>query len=150
MKSFLTAVALVLLAQLSFGQAKNIKIINSTSCPIYISLRLSEPTINPCAPVYEGTFFMVPAFSVQSYDYTNYPGSSATGPQYFIYAKILPGPQNCTGLGDAIGVGETCYSFPQTAGILAHAANCSVCDDVKAIWHPQPNPNDFAVLEIIP
>lgn len=152
MKSFFMIPALLLLSHIGFAQAKNIKINNTTGCTIHLSLRLSEPTIDPCAPKYEGTEFAVPPFTVMTFDYTNYPGSAASGAQYFLYAKIFQAASGsgCTGLGDAVGVGETCSGFPQSAMVKAHEANCTVCGDVKAIWYPQPNPNDYAILEIIP
>ncbi len=152
MKSLFMIPALLLLSHFGFAQAKNIKINNTTGCKVYLSLRLSEPTIDPCAPRYEGDEFAISPYSVLTFDYTNYPGSTASGAQYFLYAKIFEAPSGsgCIGLGDAIGVGETCYGFPQSAMLTAHESNCTVCGDVKAIWYPQPNPNDYAILEIIP
>lgn len=147
-KIFITA-ALLMLAQLTFAQAEHIKVNNLSDCPIYISLRLSEPA-DPCRPVYESDVFIVPPHTVNVYDYTSYPGSTATSAQYFLYAKVFQGPLDCGGMGDAVGVGETCYTFPQSDMLLAHEINCSVCDNVTAIWYPEPNPSGFAVLEIAP
>lgn len=149
MKSLFLIPVLLLLSYMSFGQAENIKVVNFSSCPVYVSLRLSEPA-NPCVQAYESNVFIVPPFTSQTYDYTNYPGSTATSPLYFLYAKVFQGPLDCSGMGDAIGVGETCYAFPQSGWIQAHDFNCAICDDVQAIWTPQANPSGYAVLEFQP
>lgn len=132
-----------------FSQTENIEIHNNTACTTYLRLRLSDPAA-PCSSAYGSTVIAIAPYTVLNYDYSNYPGTTATSPQYFISADIYYGPVVCSP--STVNIGDPCAT-PNTLSAIGQYAppNCaSMCGQAHVRWDPSSNPSDVAILSIYP
>jgi hypothetical protein len=147
MKKLLLIFTLILSVSAVFAQTKRIKIINSSSCTTYLAVLLSDPAA-PCVQAYSSNVFTIVSGATLDYDYTNYPGSTASSTQYFIYSKILYGPPACST--QDVAIGDPC-AVPSTVGAIGqyNAPNCAtMCGQANVEWFPESDPDAVTILKI--
>lgn len=149
MSKFLFMILLSFSSFQVFSQTEYIEIQNNTVCTTYLRLRLSDPAA-PCAAAFGSSVIAIPPSTTLNYDYTNYPGSTATSPQYFITADIFYGPVVCSPA--SVVIGDPCATPNMLSAIGQYTSPicAGMCGQAHVRWDPSVNPSDVAILSIYP
>jgi hypothetical protein len=141
--------ALLLSSAAAFAQSENVEIVNTTGCRAYLYFALSEP-LSPCLQYHTSDVIAIDPGQTLTYNYTNYPGSTASAPQYFAYVKVLSGPLYCATT--AVTVGAPC-AYPNATGTVPLYSG-EYCEEFCAVanveWVNDSNPAGTCVLKIYP
>lgn len=137
MKKILLATLLMAGTVFAFAQSTKIKILNLSGCDIMVRLNLSNPS-NPCVAAYSSSIISIPASAAPIfYDFTNYPGSTATSTQFFLSADVYTGPLTCTPVNIKYVGNNTCGFSDQNDIITVSGTSCTVCaaGNVHLVWN---------------
>lgn len=144
MKKLLLATLLITGTIFAFGQSTQIQIVNTSGCPVMFKLNLSNPS-NPCVAAYSSTIISIPAGAAPIiYNFTNYPGSTATSTQFFLSADVYTGPTTCTPVGTKY-IGRTTCGFNGQSDITTVILSGGVCTacvnpNVHLVWNANSGP----------
>lgn len=140
-KACLCVLILVLLCTSAYSQVRKLKIINTTSCNVFVNVRYTDPSGSPICTV-AGTSVLSAVIAGSTYTYSalaspGTPGYVSGMPspynRYLVAANVFSSDMTCPV--SVVTVGEGSCGYPPMHNVtVRHPQTCVICSSVNARW----------------